>query len=132
MTGERREASRECRRTARARSSRGPSAIDGDRLAGDVAAQAAGQQQEHAVELVQPSGATDRRVSAHVLGALVAPQELTGEIALEPSWRDGIDPDAVAGPLAAELAGQSDDPRLRCGVGPGRGRWRRREALRCG
>src|SRR3954447_17917657 len=98
----------------------GPPAVDGEDLAGDVAAGVAGEEQQGAVELALLAVAPHRRAARDPLVAALLGEHVARHLALEPPGGERVDPDALARPLRAELAGEVYDPALRGGV-PGLG-----------
>src|SRR3954454_23249324 len=94
----------------------GPAPVDGEDLAGHVAARVARQVQQRAVELALAAVAPHRRAAGDPLVAALLGEHVLGHLALEPARGDRVDPDPLARPLRAELAGQVDDPALRRGV----------------
>src|SRR3546814_18033435 len=67
-------------------------------------------------ELVLLAAAAHGAVLGHVAGGALVVEHDLGHLGGEPARGDRVDPDALAGPLRSELAGEVHDCALRCAV----------------
>src|SRR5450755_2191397 len=81
-------------------SDRGPAAIDGEDMAGHVAAGVADQEQQGAVKLPFTAAPGQRRASLHpLLAPALFGEHVLGHLRLEPPRGQRVDPDPPAPPL---------------------------------
>src|ERR1017187_5659506 len=92
-------------------------AIDGDALAGDEAGAIGGQQDGGADQLIGAAETGHGGAQLELAAAFGAIEERGVDVGAEDAAGDGVDVDAIAGPLDGEAAGEREDGGFRRGVG---------------
>src|SRR3546814_7970382 len=92
-------------------------AVDDDRLAAEVAAGPAGQEDRGAGHVVGTADAPHRDDSGHHLAALLVAAHELHPLRLEWAGGDGVDVPVVPHEELGEVPGEGGDPRLRGDVG---------------